>query len=50
MSIIFEDRAVGRDDDLEVAVVLIEAADADFEIFGELFGVVGLGEDGDVQK
>ena len=35
--VIFEDRAVGRDDDLEVAVVLIEAADADFEIFGELF-------------
>ena len=48
--VIFEDRAVGRDDDLEVAVVLIVAANADFEIFGELFGVVGLAENRDVPE
>ena len=48
--VIFEDRAVGRDDDLEVAVVLIEAADTDFEIFGELFGIVRLAQDGDVPE
>ncbi len=35
------------DDDLEIAVVLIEAADADFQIFVEFFAVVGLRENGD---
>ena len=43
---IFEDGLA--DDYLEVAVVLIQAANADFEVFVELLGVVGLGEDGDV--
>ncbi len=37
---VLEDRLA--DDDLEVAVVLIETADADFQIFVELFTVVGL--------
>ena len=46
--VIFEDRAVGRYDDLEVAVVLIVAANANFEIFGEFLGVVGLAENRDV--
>src|SRR6202030_4579608 len=34
------------DDDLEIAVVLIEAADAYFEIFVEFFAIVRLREDG----
>ena len=41
------------DDDLEIAVVLIEAANAYFEIFVEFFAIVRLREDryvGDVQR
>src|SRR5882762_6266984 len=45
---IFEDRVFHNH--FEVAIVLIQTADAHFKIFVELFAVVGFGENGNVPK
>src|SRR5712675_989021 len=45
---IFEDRVFHNH--FEVAIILIQTADTDFEVFVELFAIVGFGENGNVPK
>src|SRR6202044_2717494 len=47
---IFQNRAVGSDDDAEIAIVLVQAANADFEVFVKFFAIVGLGQNRDVPE
>src|SRR5712675_1838491 len=45
---IFEDRVFHNH--FEIAIILIQPADTDFEVFVELFAIVGFGENGNVPK
>src|SRR5258706_7774409 len=45
---IFEDRVFHNH--FEVAIILIQTADTDFEVFVELFAIVGFGENGNVPE